>query len=342
MTARLRTTPAALSAPPDRIALARQSIERGSKSFAMAARLLDPVTRADTLLLYAWCRHCDDLIDGQSAGFASGRAPHHAPADLIATLRSATRAALAGPVADPIFAGLGDVVRRNAIPEAYVLAHLDGYAMDVDGRRYLTLADTLDYCYAVAGVVGIMMGHILGVRDRATLVRARDLGIGFQLTNIARDIVDDAATGRVYCPKDWLTEAGIPVAGIAETVPRPNLARVAARLLATAQPYYDSAAVGIRALPLRTAWAIATASAVYRDIGTQVEQLGAGAWDRRVSTSAARKLQLAATAALEVAASRRQPLRPRSDIAPHKGSGERPLPPSAGRLGEPSAALDTD
>lgn len=269
---------------------AEQTIRRGSKSFAAAARLFGPAMRADAVLLYAWCRHCDDMIDGQDLGFAAQRTFPGSPEQRLTALRAETQAALRGETADPVFAAFGDLIRRHGIPERYAFEHLDGYAMDVAGLRYETLDDTLRYCYGVAGVVGIMMAHLMGVRDPATLERACDLGLAFQLTNIARDIVEDAKAGRVYLPGVWLREAGIPPEAVAAREHRPALAGVACRLVRAADPLYASAAVGIRALPFRAAWAVSTARRVYRAIGVEVVRRGPAAWDRRVSTSAVLKI----------------------------------------------------
>lgn len=273
----------------DAVAEATQTIRRGSKSFAAAARLFDPQTRAGAVLLYAWCRHCDDVVDGQALGFA-GAAPADGRERLV-LLEAQTRAALAGePCSSAAFAGLQAVASCYGIPERYPLQHLEGFRMDVEERRYRTLSDTLDYAYHVAGVVGVMMGHVMGVRDEAVLDRACDLGIAFQLTNIARDIVEDAATGRIYLPAEWLAEAGLRPQDIAAPENRAGLAGLAQRLVAAAEPYYASAAAGIPALPFRSAWAIETARGVYRQIGLNVVRRGAGAWDRRVSTTRAAKL----------------------------------------------------
>jgi len=143
-------------------------------------------------------------------------------------------------------------------------------------------------------VVGLMMASIMGAHDEATLDRACDLGLAFQLTNIARDIVEDARVGRCYLPAAWLREAGIPPDEIALERHRPALARLAARLVDHAEPYYDSALDGIAALPLRSAWAIASARNVYREIGIVVKRRGARAWDQRAGTSKAAKLWLLA------------------------------------------------
>ena len=296
------------------VAAGKVAIAKGSQSFAAAARLFDRQTRESAVMLYAWCRHCDDVIDGQDFGHNTQHAPG-SPSERLAELESRTHAALAGkPTDDPAFAGLTRVVARHTIPARYPLAHLDGFRMDVEGRRYHTLVDTLDYSYHVAGVVGIMMAYVMGVRDEAVLDRACDLGLAFQLTNIARDIVPDAGEGRVYLPSNWLEERGIPLDAVGDPRHRAELAGLAARLVDAAEPYYDSALIGIGNLPARAAWAIATARGVYRQIGWEVKRKGPGAWDTRVSTSTAEKLGHVAKAGLDVLGRNRRPAKPRDGL----------------------------
>ena len=187
---------------------------------------------------------------------------------------------------------------------AYAFDHLAGFAMDVRETRYQTLDDTLRYCYHVAGVVGLMMAQIMGVRDNATLDRACDLGLAFQLTNIARDIVEDAEAGRCYLPAEWLTEAGLTRETLADPHNRQALSRVARRLVETAEPYYQSSLAGLPGLPLRSAWAIATAKQVYRKIGMKVVQAGSQAWDQRQSTSTPEKLAMLVAASGQAVISR--------------------------------------
>ena len=237
---------------------ATHTIEVGSKSFAAAARLFDAATRRRVLMLYAWCRHCDDVVDGQELGFnAAPRAQPDAAAKLEG-LRELTRRAYAGEkMRDPAFAAFQEVALRHAgvprIAPRFAFDHLAGFAMDVEGARYETIDDTLRYCYHVAGVVGLMMASIMGVNDARVLDRACDLGLAFQLTNIARDIVEDAQVGRCYLPAQWLREAGIPPGEVALPRHRAALAAVAARLVDHAEPYYESALGGIAGLPLRSA-----------------------------------------------------------------------------------------
>jgi 15-cis-phytoene synthase len=285
-------------APDDLVRLSGDIIQAGSKSFAAAARLFDRRTRGSAYLLYAWCRHCDDVIDGQDLGFRTGPATVHDPCAELRRLEQLTAAALDGePMADPVFSALQEVARRHAIPRRYPFELLQGFAMDVEGRRPDTIEDTLTYCYHVAGVVGVMMSIIMGARDEETLDRACDLGLAFQLTNIARDIVDDAACGRIYVPQQWLHEAGIPPAEVADVRHRVALAALAERLLGVAEDYYISSRQGIARLTWRSAWAVATASVVYRKIGREVVRRGPAAWDRRVSTSKLQKLASVLSAA---------------------------------------------
>ncbi|WP_213881515.1 15-cis-phytoene synthase CrtB [Pseudomonas sp. dw_358] len=272
---------------------AKKTIAVGSKSFAAAARLFDPVTRRSALMLYAWCRHCDDVIDGQQLGFAAVALDSEEHQLRLVQLYDRTRAAYAGQaMSDPAFAAFQEVALRHGIPQRDALDHLAGFAMDVQGHIYQTLDDTLRYCYHVAGVVGLMMARVMGVKDEATLDRACDLGIAFQLTNIARDIVEDADMGRCYLPREWLHELYIAPEQLTAVANREVLAVLARRLVALAEPYYQSANAGLAQLPLRSAWAVGTARNVYRQIGVRVDRLGAKAWDTRVSTSSLDKLRL--------------------------------------------------
>jgi phytoene synthase len=289
---------------------ATHTITAGSKSFAAAAKLFDPDTRRKVLMLYAWCRHCDDVVDGQELGFrAMPHAHSQSPAVKLEALRELTRRVYAGEtMCEPAFAAFQEVALVHAgvqrIAPRFAFDHLSGFAMDVEGARYETIDDTLRYCYHVAGVVGLMMASIMGVSEPRVLDRACDLGLAFQLTNIARDIVEDAENGRCYLPAQWLREAGIPEGELALPRHRAALAVLAARLVDHAEPYYDSALEGIAALPLRSAWAIAAARKVYRQIGVVVKRRGAHAWDERAGTSKATKLRLLAEGGVQALASR--------------------------------------
>jgi phytoene synthase len=275
-------------------AASAEALNAGSSSFAAAARLFNASTRRDARLLYAWCRHCDDVIDGQVLG--QGQVSDAgSPTTRLARLESLTRAALRGStLADPAFVAFQRVALRHRIPPRYPLDLLEGFRMDVEGRRHVTIEDTLRYAYHVAGVVGLMMAVIMGVspHDAETLDRACDLGLAFQLTNIARDVIEDAERGRIYLPQVWLEEAGVPPDALADPRHRDKVHAVAVRLLDTAELYYASAGLGLHRLPLRAGMAICAAGAVYRGIGSRLRIRGPRAWDQRIVIPRPEKLAL--------------------------------------------------
>lgn len=275
-------------------------LARGSKSFAAAASLLPSERRKSIVLLYSWCRHCDDVIDDEELGFEAGREVDSV-AMRLDRLTSATVAALEGRAHEPEFLALQRVVAEHLVPHRYPMELIRGMAMDAAGHRYDTIDDTLSYCYHVAGVVGVMSAIILGVRDRPTLERASDLGIGFQLTNIARDVVSDARFGRVYLPAEWLDEAGVTPANIGSNNCRGALYGVVERLLTVSDDYYRSASAGIAQLPMRSAWAVAAARRIYSGIGDKMRVHGAASWDRRLATSRWNKLMAGSLAIADAA-----------------------------------------
>ena len=276
---------------------AERIIRGGSRSFAAAARLFDPQTRISAHLLYAWCRHCDDQIDGQELGHGQEVLSDDERRARLDRLFDQTRAALAGrQVTDPVFSAFAGVVRQHAIPPELPIALIDGFALDVAGGTYADLDATLAYCWHVAGVVGVMMAMVMGARREDVLDRACDLGLALQLTNIARDVIDDARLGRVYLPLDALARHGVPVlradgsalpamtvaARVADPAHRPAVWDATMDLLDAAEPYYASATAGLAHLPFRSALAVAAARGIYRQIGRTLRQGGPRAWDRRV------------------------------------------------------------
>jgi phytoene synthase len=302
------------------LASSKIAIAKGSQSFAAAARLFDRHTREDAVLLYAWCRHCDDVVDGQTLGHEQQDDFREGQQQRLDLLRRQTASALQGEqVSDPVFEALRRVVERHQIPVRHPEELLAGFQMDVTERRYETVSDTLDYCYHVAGVVGVMMAMIMGVRDPKTLDRACDLGLAFQLTNIARDVVEDARAGRIYLPAELLARHGLDGIDPEDMAQRPALHAAALELLDLADNYYASAYAGITALPPRSAWAIAAARRVYRTIGGKLRAGGPAAWDERVSTSKGEKLALLGLALGDVARTRAM-----TDDVPRLGLWRRP------------------
>ncbi len=292
---------------------ATDTMAAGSKSFATAAKLFDARTRRSALMLYAWCRYCDDVTDGQVLGFHHPSLSGGSALQRLEMLHNCTRRAYAGEqMSEPAFAAFQEVATRHSIAPQLAFDHLEGFAMDVRDTHYETLEDTLRYCYHVAGVVGLMMARVMGVRDEAVLDRACDLGLAFQLTNIARDIVEDAQVGRCYLPAQWLAQEDMQARDILDPTRRESLARLARRLVEQAEPYYASALAGLRDLPLRSAWAIASAHGVYREIGVKVKAAGPAAWEQRQGTSRLEKLGLLVKGAGLALRSRVENLPPRS------------------------------
>lgn len=273
------------------VAHARVSILRGSKSFAAASHLFDRQTRERVWLLYAWCRRCDDLADDQDHGGALGS--EAGAADRLVTIRQNTAAALAGDVTgDPAFDALGVVAAETGLTAAMADAVIDGFALDADEWRPRTEADLMRYCWHVAGAVGVMMAVVMGVSpdDEDTLDRACDLGLAFQLANIARDVEEDDAAGRSYLPVEWLVAEDIPPGEEMKPHYRPALVRIVRRLCALAHAHECSARIGAGRLRGRQRWAILAAAGIYGDIAREVERRGAHAWDHRTVIGKARKI----------------------------------------------------
>ena len=293
------------------VATARESIARGSKSFAAASLLFDRRTRERAWLLYAWCRKCDDIVDGQDHGH--GMSPVDDAPARVAEVAAMTDMALAGRVVgDPAFDALRIVVAETRLPAHFARDVVAGFALDAREWRPRSEDDLYLYCYHVAGVVGCMMAVVMGVSpdDHDTLDRACDLGIAFQLANIARDVGEDDAAGRCYLPEDWLAEIDVPPGEQMKPHYRPRIAMLARRMADRAAAFEASAREGTTALSFRSAWAVLSAAGIYGAIGRKVAAGGEHAWDRRVTTSAADKLGFIARSGVEAA--RRKTLYPRT------------------------------
>ncbi len=279
------------------VATAGESIAAGSKSFAMASRLFTRPTRERAWLLYAWCRACDDLADGQSMGH--GMRAVADPAARLAVIRELTAKALAGePVGHPAFDALRYLLAECPVPHRYIEDVIAGFALDAEGWRPRSGGDMLRYCYHVAGAVGCAMAIVMGIApdDDATLDHACDLGIAFQLANIARDIEEDDRVGRCYLPEEWLVEMDFPPGQHMKPPFRSRLAVLAKRLAAMAAAYGASAVEGAQRLPFRSRWAVLAAAGIYGGIARKVAARGEHAWDHRVATGRAEKVALIAKA----------------------------------------------
>jgi phytoene synthase len=245
------------------VAACHAAIRRHSRSFYAASRLLPVAVRDAAVATYAFCRAADDAVD-DAVGPAEARVRH---AD---TRRQLDRVYRAQPLESAAGRAFARVAVVHGIPRGEPDALLDGMAQDLDTVRIRDEGELLLYCYRAAGVVGRMMSRIMGATGAEALTRAVHLGIAMQLTNIARDVGEDARSNRVYLPATWLAEAG----GSADEVlaARPSAAgrRVTLRILDLAERYYASGILGIGLLPARCRPAILSAALLYRAIGRKV------------------------------------------------------------------------
>jgi len=260
----------------------RGVISKHSKSFSLASRLLDRASRDDVAVLYAWCRRADDEVDLAPAAERNQRVDR-----LYAELASVYEG---GRVDEPVLVAFQALVRRRAIPREYPLALLAGMRSDVGAVRIATTDELLVYCYRVAGVVGLMLCHVFGLSDENARKNAAHLGIAMQLTNICRDVREDAERDRRYLPADMLASC--------EGQESELVCRCVERLLALADHYYRSADAGFHALPFRAALAARAARKVYAAIGDELSSRRFDALAGRVAVPLRKKLMLLGSAVL--------------------------------------------
>ena len=294
----LRDTPRQVGGGRDRdelVQLARQSVAEGSRTFALATRLFDKPTREKAWLLYAWCRRCDDIAQGHdrtgTLKLNEADAQHR-----IEAIRVLTRRALDGqPTAEEAFDALGQVAVEARLTEEMTGDVIDGFALDAAGWRPRSEGDLMRYAFHVGGQVGVMMARVTGIpaEDHDALDRACDLGLAFELANIARDMCEDDAVGRCYLPLEWLAEADIPPGEHMRPEFRDALVPLVGRLLDLAETHEAAARWGANGLPFRQRWAVLAAANIYGAIGRKVRALGPAAWDHRVRVDSFGRLALA-------------------------------------------------
>lgn len=272
-------------------AACRALIRQGSRSFYAASLLLPLSVRMPACALYAFCRLSDDAIDAPDAR-----------RDAIDHLRDRLNRAYAGSprafAADRAFA---DVIERFDMPKVLPLALLEGLAWDAEGRRCETKSDLFAYSARVAAAVGAMMTVLMGVRDPAALARACDLGVAMQLTNIARDVGEDARNGRIYLPQTWLDDVGLDAERfLAEPRFDERVGMLTQRLLDEAEVLYARSVSGIAGLPFICRPAIHAARLIYREIGQAVRNNALDSVSQRAFVPDARKIALVALALAQV------------------------------------------
>ena len=255
----------------------------GSKTFFAASRLLPGRVRGPAIALYAFCRVADDLIDNSCDRITA-----------LATLNERLRRVYANdPMAYEPDRALAAVVREFDLPLELVAALLEGFEWDAEGRRYETIEELQAYGARVAGSVGAMMAVVMRTRGEQALARACDLGVAMQLTNIARDVGEDARFGRLYLPLAWMREAGLdPDAWLQNPVFDSRIASVIDRLIKAADVLYERSEHGIGQLPRDCRPAIRAARLVYAEIGRELEKAGLDSINHRAVVSGKRKLTL--------------------------------------------------
>lgn len=266
---------------PKDLAACTEAIKHGSLSFHAASKLLPRRVRDPALALYAFCRLADDEVDLKTDKVGS-----------VLRLRDRLDLVYAGTprdaAADRAFAA---VVQQFEMPRALPDALLEGLAWDADVRTYETLSGVKDYSARVAAAVGAMMCVLMGVRDANALARACDLGVAMQLTNIARDVGEDAAEGRLYLPTEWLDEAGVDRDAIlTDAAHAPAIRGMVKRLVMEANRLYFRAEAGISALPLCCRPGIYAARFIYAGIGGRLRTMGYDSLTARARTTKAQKL----------------------------------------------------
>lgn len=271
----------------DDVAACRAVLRQNSKTFHAASLMLPRRVRNPASVLYGFCRLADDAVDVDG-----GRL------EATARLRERVLRAYAGtPLPVPADRALAEVARRHGIPRQLFEALIDGLEWDARGRRYETLEELQDYAARVAGTVGAMMAALMQARSPQALARACELGVAMQLSNIARDVGEDARMGRLYLPLQWLREAGIdPDAWLARPVFDSRLAGVVQRLLDEADALYARVGAGVAVLPLGCRPGINAARMLYAEIGREVERAGLDSVSRRAVVPGRRKLRLLARA----------------------------------------------
>ena len=261
----------------------RELLRNGSHSFFAASLLLPDEFKHPISSLYAFCRIADDAIDNADD-----------PDRGLVRLRERLERIYAGdPEDNPVDRTFSNVVLQHDVPKTLPLALLEGFEWDVIGRRYQTMSDTYAYSARVAGTVGAMMAILLGVRNHKVISRACDLGVAMQLTNIARDVGEDAQNGRLYLPTETLAAHGVDAdEWLAAPYFNPGIAAAVQELLTLADDLYERAEWGIAQLPARVRPGIFAARTIYAEIGRKVETNRLDSVSQRAVVGRRRKIHL--------------------------------------------------
>lgn len=266
------TLPAGALAP-------KKILARHGKSFYWASLFLGSQLANNCAQLYQFCRFVDDLADGDLPN------REESLEDIRARLEGSDT--IAGAEVEAFM----QLAKDNNIPLIAARELLDGMLKDQQPTAVSDEAELLRYCHAVAGTVGLMMCRVLNCKEERADSFAIDLGIAMQLTNISRDVLEDAKMGRRYIPASWINLSAVVIAN-ADVACQQPVADATKRMLNLAENYYQSALPGIQLLPLRSQLSITIALRVYRQIGWVLMRRGLPWWQGRVFVSKSEKMLL--------------------------------------------------
>jgi phytoene synthase len=263
----------------------QQKAAQSGSSFYYSFLFLPPPRRRAITALYAFCREVDDTVDDASDA-AIARTKLH-------WWRQEIGAMLAGAPTHPVTRALQPHLQPYALKGSDLLAIVDGMEMDLDQTRYLDFIGLQRYCWHVAGVVGILSASIFGSTDAQTLKYAEQLGLAFQLTNIIRDVGEDARKGRIYLPVNELQQFGVTAADILQARHSENFERLMQFQAERAQQLYDAAFALLPAADRRAQRPGLIMAAIYRALLDEIQRDGFHVLSQRISLTPIRKLWLA-------------------------------------------------
>src|SRR6516165_2129507 len=263
----------------------QQKTARSGSSFYYSFLFLPPERRRAITALYAFCREVDDVVDEVTD-------PELARTKL-AWWRAEVSAAFTGAPQHPVALALKPVVAQFRLPEEHFQTVIDGMAMDLERSRYLDFTELERYCHCVAGVVGLMSAEIFGYSNPATREYARDLGIAFQLTNIIRDVGEDARRGRIYLPQDELKSFGVTTADVLQRRITPGFTALMAHQVARARVWHTKALAELPRRDRRAQRPGLIMAAIYRRLLDEIERDGYRVLDQRIALTPLAKAWLA-------------------------------------------------
>jgi len=275
------TTPLAAS-----YAHCQQVARRAARNFFYSFLVLPRAKRRAMYALYAFLRHTDDLGDNQQ--------PLEIRRAALARWRDSFTAALGGQFDSPLLPALADTVARYSIPPACLYAAIDGVSMDLDERTYETFDELCVYCEHVASSVGVACIYVWGFRDSAALEPARKLGIAFQLTNILRDLKEDADLGRVYLPLEDLRHFDYSREELSQGVGDARFRALMRFEIARAEQFYQEGLELERWLTPDGQSALGAMAGIYRELLDEIKRRDGDVFSDRVSVSPWRKARIAA------------------------------------------------